>query len=189
MDWIVETVFKLLQDILTGKVTDLSKLPALLILIVGVGCFLARKHLWTFLINSKRKIVKYLDIKRLEHKVDAKRARIKQAAQKISDDIERLKQYKKDFSQTREKALQQINQLQPPLNSDSRQLLTKRIQTLEDRYLSSVEMVDEMQRMIDAAINIDRAEELNTQSRKVASRLVRRGRERIQAQQHSQKNQ
>lgn len=178
MDWIAEKLFDLFQDILKGDFTDLEQLPALLILIAGVGCFVSRKTLWKLATKLVAAASDSLRIRKLEKEFKSKEKQLRRAAFRLSEDIQKLEKYKQEFDETKEETLKQVAKLSPPLDLHNQQVLTNRITTLDSRYRSSVDMVDSIQELIDSIANISRAETINQNADAIADRLVSKSRAR-----------
>lgn len=178
MDWIAEKVFDLAKDILNGDFENLEQLPALLALIIGVGCFFSRQKIWRLLTRGISNITEILRVKKLEQDFKSKEKRLRRAAYQLSEDIQKLEKYKQEFDQTKEEALQQVADLSPPLDLQNQQVLTSRITVLDSKYRSSVEVVNNIQELMDAIANISRAETMNRNADSIADRLVSKSRTR-----------
>ena len=178
MDWIAEKLFDLVQDVLKGDFANIEQLPALLLLILIVGCFLSRRKIGRSITRCIVYISDAIRIRKLEQDFKAKERRLRQAAYRLSDDIQRLEKYKQEFNQTRKETLQQVAGLSPPLDTRSQQVLTKRITVLNNRYQSSVEMVDSIHDMIDSIADISRGDTMNRNAEDIADSLVSESRSR-----------
>lgn len=188
MDWIAEKVFSLLEEILKGDFTNLGQVPALLALIVTIGCFLKRRAIERFIRATTKRIVKLFNVKKAEYDIKVKRQKLRQAAESVYENIQNLERYKHDFKHTKREMLNQIDTLKPSVGSRSCQVLERYTLSLDEKYDSSVRIVSDIQHLLAMAADISRAEELSIDPDGMADLLVSEADEMLSSQAGSSNN-
>ena len=172
MDWIAEKLFELFQEILKGEFSNLDQLLPLLLLIVIAGCFLAREQLIHFLRNTIQNTEAYLDAQKLKQDVEDKQSQLRKEAYRLAKDLQKLREYKRTFYQTKAEVLTSVSGITPPLKEEDQELLFKKVSTLESQYNSSVKILEDREGLINYIAGISRAEYLQLHAEDIASELL-----------------
>ena len=173
MDWIFEKIFDLVQDILKGDFSDLSKLPALIAVIVIFGCFLARNQIWNAIQGFRKRVQDFARIKKFESEVEAKRNRLKQVADDIEDKIYEIKRQNSLFQTKKSEALERLKVLASTLPENSELYsLRENVNDLSATHELSVETIREIKSLLEQIIDVSRGEEMRRNAKQLSSQYL-----------------
>ncbi|OUC13435.1 MAG: hypothetical protein B0A82_17395 [Alkalinema sp. CACIAM 70d] len=186
MDWIFEKIFDLVQDILKGDFSDLSKLPALIAVIVIFGSFLAHKQIWNAIKRLRKRVQDFTRIRKFETEVEVKRNRLKQVSDDIEDKIYEIKRQNSLFQTKKTEALERLKVLAStfPENSDIYSL-REDFNDLSETHDLSVETIKEIKSLLEQIIDVSRGEEMRKNVKQLSRQYLSAARAQ-QAARHSQ---
>ena len=155
MDWIAEQLFTLVKDIQTGNLQNNEQVPALVIVIIAFGLFLARKQIGDWLTTVTQNIKKFFQVKKYESEIDDERKRIKQILNQVEKHVHELDRKKIIFRDEKDRALNAIQSIRADIRDDiERQIVPGlKVNRAEQIRQDPIQLADDIMAEVEARDN------------------------------------
>jgi len=179
MDWIVEQFLETYRSFVKGELTREQALT-LIIPVVFIGTFLARKTIWEFMKAQRRRIREYIQLQKAKEAIEAKQRRVAGIVNEIEKKLYSLQENRTSFSIKTREILRKIED--PSFTTETEDnkkiYLKKNIVSLDEYHEKSLTTIKEIENLLKDIAEIKRAEVLRRNSSLIASAALNKGRDR-----------